>query len=59
MTSWLTPDTYLVGFSGINKEELKNYYLAFEQKPMSLQFKWDGSNYNIVNRQRYLMKAVN
>ena len=61
MTSWLTSDTYLVGFSGVNKENLKKYYLAFEQKPMSLQFEWDGVNekFVIVNRQRYLMEAMN
>lgn len=38
MASWLTEDTYLVGFMGIKKEELKNFFLVFEQMPMSLQF---------------------
>ena len=38
MSSWLTEDTYLVGFQDIKKEYLYKYYLVFEQMPMSLQF---------------------
>lgn len=62
MASWLTPDTYLVGFSGISKEDLKNYYLVFRQRPLSLQFSKESENqsnpYGIVNPQCYLMVAA-
>ena len=62
MASWLTPDTYLVGFSGISKEDLKNYYLVFRQRPLSLQFSKEAENqsnpYGIVNPQCYLMVAA-
>ena len=61
MSAWLTSDTYLVGFSGIKKEDLKNYYLVFQQKPLSLQFSKQAENknnpYGIVNPQCYLMPA--
>ena len=62
MASWLTSDTYLVGFSGVKKEDLKNYFLVFQQKPLSLQFskQAEGQNnpYGIVNPQCYLMRAL-
>ncbi len=62
MSSWLTDDTYLVGFSGIKKEDLKNYYLVFRQKPLSLQFSKNAENqnnpYGIVNPQCYFMVAA-
>ena len=62
MASWLTPDTYLVGFNGIKKEDLKNYMLVFQQKPLSLQFseQAEGQNnpWGIVNPQCYIMRAV-
>ena len=62
MASWLTSDTYLVGFSGIKKEDLKNYYLVFQQKPLSLQFSKQAENqnnpYGIVNPQCYLLAAA-
>lgn len=53
MSSWLTEDTYLVGFPGIKKEGLSQYYLVFEQMPLSLQFdQKDGtpinSTFNVV-----------
>ena len=61
MDSWLTADTYLVGFSGIKKEDLKNYFLVFQQKSFSLQFSKQAENpnnpYGIVNPQCYLMPA--
>ena len=61
MSAWLTSDTYLVGFSGIKKEDLKNYNLVFQQKPLSLQFSKQAENknnpYGIVNPQCYLMPA--
>jgi hypothetical protein len=61
MDSWLTTDTYLVGFSGIKKEDLKNYFLVFQQKSFSLQFSKQAENpnnpYGIVNPQCYLMPA--
>ena len=61
MSAWLTSDTYLVGFSGIKKEDLNNYYLVFEQKSLSLQFSKQAENknnpYGIVNPQCYLMPA--
>lgn len=61
MTSWLTSDTYLVGFSNIKKEDLGKYYLAFKQQPMSLQFsaKEEKNNnaYGVVKPQCYLMAA--
>jgi len=61
MSAWLTSDTYIVGFSGIKKEDLKNYYLVFQQKPLSLQFSKQAENknnpYGIVNPQCYLMPA--
>ena len=62
MSSWLTDDTYLVGFSGIKKEDLKNYYLVFRQKPLSLQFSKNAENqnnpYGIVNPQCYFIVAA-
>ena len=62
MASWLTSDTYLVGFCGVKKEDLKNYLLVFQQKPLSLQFSQqaEGKNnpYGIVNPQCYLMRAL-
>lgn len=61
MSAWLTSDTYIVGFTGIKKEDLKNYYLVFQQKPLSLQFSKQAENknnpYGIVNPQCYLMPA--
>ena len=62
MASWLSPDTYLVGFSRISKEDLKSYYLVFRQRPLSLQFSKESENqsnpYGIVNPQCYLMVAA-
>lgn len=61
MSAWLTSDTYIVGFSGIKKEDLKNYYLVFQQKNLSLQFSKQAENknnpYGIVNPQCYFMPA--
>lgn len=64
MTSWLTGDTYLVGFSGLKKKELAKYYLVFNQKPLSLQFSEEmiddkKNKYGIVNPQCVYMKAIN
>lgn len=60
MTSWLTPDTYLVGFSNIKKEELIEYFLAFRQQPLSLQFSEEAKNtYGVVKPQCYFMQAIN
>lgn len=38
MTSWLTEDTYLVGFEGRKADEVKGFYLTFQEEVTSLQF---------------------
>lgn len=62
MTSWLTGDTYLVGFSGLKKSDLGNYYLAFRQKPLSLQFSKEEEKelnaYGVVSPQCFYIKPV-
>lgn len=57
MTSWLTEDTYLVGFTGIKKEQLRNYRLVFRQKPMSLQFTKEQGGCKVVRPCCYLINA--
>lgn len=50
MTSWLTSDTYLVGFQGVTREQLPAYMLTFRQKPLSLQFSMDSRQVNDLCR---------
>ena len=38
MASWLTEDTYLVGFEGVKDDFSAEDNLVFKQKPLSLQF---------------------
>lgn len=47
MTSWLSEEIFLVGFENLNSNQLKGYYLTFEQEPLSLQFERKKGQYSI------------
>lgn len=65
MTSWLTDEIYIVGFEGLQSDELAGYYLTFEQQILSLNFereKGDNSiagEFDVVIPQIYAIPLQN
>ena len=41
MTTWLSEDTYLVGFEGISVQDVTDLFLTFQEDVTGLQFEYE------------------